>query len=73
MNQPLNLAPADDSATEPRPGSRAARMRQPLAKDTLRTLAESHGVCVRPIPIRRTDTITGLTEVIEVPCGATLA
>jgi hypothetical protein len=48
-------------------------MRQPLAKETLRTLAESHGVCVRPLAIRRTDTVTGQTEVIEVPCGATLA
>jgi hypothetical protein len=48
-------------------------MRQPLAKETLRTLAESHGVCVRPLAIRRTDTTTGLTEVVEVPCGARLA
>jgi len=47
-----------------------------MAKDVLRTLAESHGVCIRPLAIRRTDTDTGLTEVIEVievPCGARLA
>jgi hypothetical protein len=48
-------------------------MRQPLAAETLRTLAESHGVCVRPLAIRRTDTVTGVTEVVEVPCGARLA
>jgi hypothetical protein len=48
-------------------------MRQPLAKETLRTLAESHGVCTRPLAIRRTDTTTGLTEIVEVPCGARLA
>ncbi len=69
------LVPASpaDSSHEPRPGSRADRMRKPLARDTLRTLAESHGVCVRPLTIRRTDTTTGQTEVIEVPCGARLA
>ncbi|GIH12470.1 replication initiator [Rugosimonospora africana] len=72
MNQPT-LTPTPAESTEPRPGSRATRMRQPLAKETLRTLAESHNVCVRPLAIRRTDTVTGLTEVIEVPCGATLA
>ena len=41
----------------PRPGSRAARMRQPLAKDALRQLAEQHQVCVRPVVLRRTDTV----------------
>ncbi|MFC0526763.1 replication initiator [Phytohabitans kaempferiae] len=48
-------------------------MRQPLAKDALRLLAEQHGVCTRPLALRRTDTHTGLTEVVEVPCGARLA
>jgi len=60
-------------AVDPRPGSRAARMRQPVAKDALRLLAEQNGVCVRPLALRRTDTQTGLTEVVEVPCGARLA
>ncbi|MFI6758819.1 replication initiator [Micromonospora sp. NPDC050417] len=59
--------------SEVRPGSRADRMRRPLAKDALKQLAEQHGVCVRPLPLHRTDTVTGLTEVVEVPCGATLA
>lgn len=73
MTQPiLNLVQAD-SHKEPRPGTRAARMRHPLAKDVLHSLAEAHNVCVRPLAIRRTDTTTGLTEVIEVPCGARLA
>jgi hypothetical protein len=58
---------------EPRPGSRAARMRQPLAREALTLLAERNGVCVRPLPLRRTDTVTGLTEVVEIPCGARLA
>ncbi|WP_181570674.1 replication initiator [Micromonospora robiginosa] len=69
----LPLIPETPTQTPPRPGSRADRMRKPLAKDALKQLAESHGVCVRPLALRRTDTATGLTEVVEVPCGATLA
>ncbi|WP_425560312.1 replication initiator [Luedemannella flava] len=48
-------------------------MRQPLAADALRLVAETHGVCVRPLAIRRIDTHTGQADVIEVPCGARLA
>ncbi|MEV4629988.1 replication initiator [Micromonospora sp. NPDC049523] len=49
-------------------------MRRPLAKDMLKQLAEQHGVCVRPLPpLGRTGTVTGVTEVVEVPCGTTLA
>ena len=57
----------------PRPGSRADRMRMPIAKEVLRQVAETAGVCVRPLAIRRTDTHTGLTEIVDVPCGARLA
>nr|WP_050778000.1 replication initiator [Micromonospora sp. ATCC 39149]QLJ99129.1 replication initiation protein [Micromonospora carbonacea] len=72
QQEPLPTAtPAE--VQRPRPGSRADRMRKPLAKDALKQLAEQHGVCVRPLALRRTDTTTGLTEVVEVPCGATLA
>ncbi len=74
MNAPtLGLVPGRASSPEVRPGSRADRMRHPRAKDVLRDMAERHGVCVRPVTIRRTDIDTGQTEVIEVPCGATLA
>ncbi|WP_117209494.1 replication initiator [Allorhizocola rhizosphaerae] len=65
------VAPAGPST--PRPGSRADRMRMPMANNVLRDVAESFGVCVRPLAIRRTDTHTGVTEVIDVPCGARLA
>lgn len=57
----------------PRPGTRAARMTKPPAAAVLRVLAEANGVCVRPLAIRRVDTDTGLSEVIEVPCGARMA
>jgi hypothetical protein len=49
------------------------RMARPLARDVLKALAEHHGVCVRPLAIRRVDRGTGQTEVIDVPCGARLA
>ena len=62
--------PAENST--PRPGSRAARLANPRAVDALRELAVEHGVCIRPIALRRTDLTTGLTELIDLPCGATL-
>jgi hypothetical protein len=62
---------ADSNA--PRPGSRAARLLQPIAKDVAAELAKRFGVCVRPVWLRRTDTTTGQTELVAVPCGATQA
>ncbi|HZN76518.1 MAG TPA: replication initiator, partial [Micromonosporaceae bacterium] len=60
------------TVTTARPGSRAARMAMPRAVDALKALAVEYGVCVRPISLRRTDLATGRTEVIDLPCGATL-
>lgn len=45
----------------------------PVVKDALRAVAEEVGVCLRPLAMRRTDTTTGKTEVIDIPCGARLA
>ena len=64
------VGPADDRAA--RPGSRAARMALPRAVDALKDLAAEHGVCIRPVALRRTDLTTGQTELIDLPCGATL-
>ncbi|GAA1342312.1 hypothetical protein GCM10009635_56570 [Actinocatenispora thailandica] len=58
---------------QPRPGSRAARLLQPIAKDVAAELAKQFGVCVKPVWLRRTNTATGETELISVPCGATSA
>ncbi|MFJ6195771.1 replication initiator [Micromonospora sp. NPDC092111] len=55
----------------PRPGSRAARMALPRSVDVLKQIATEYGVCIRPLAMRRTDLDTGLTEVIDLPCGAT--
>ena len=45
----------------------------PLARDVVRELAITHGGCVRPVQLRRTDLHTGQTEPVLVPCGHTLA
>jgi hypothetical protein len=53
--------------------SRAERAATPLARDSIRKIAESVGGCLRPVELRRTDTVTGATVPVMVPCGATLA
>jgi hypothetical protein len=58
---------------EPRPGSRAQRARMPVAPDVVHAAAVAHGVCVRPVPMKVTDTTTGEVAFVDVPCGATLA
>ncbi|MEV5825213.1 replication initiator [Spirillospora sp. NPDC052242] len=45
----------------------------PLARGVLEQVAIDHGVCIRPVPMRRVDLNTGTSEVINVPCGHTLA
>jgi hypothetical protein len=53
--------------------TRAERAATPLARDSIRKIAESVGGCLRPVQLRRTDTATGETVPVMVPCGATLA
>ncbi len=52
--------------------TRAERQAQPLARDVAEQVATDKGVCIRPVSLRRTDTTTGATEIVDVPCGATL-
>ena len=52
--------------------TRAQRLAMPLARDVVRELAVSHGGCVRPVQLRRTD-LTRPDEPVLVPCGHTLA
>jgi len=53
--------------------TRAKRAACPLARDSMRKIAEASGGCLRPVQLRRTDTVTGETVPVMVPCGATLA
>jgi replication initiator protein RepSA len=48
------------------------RMLPPLARHVVEAVAIEHGVCVRPVPMRRTDLTTGKSEVVYLPCGHTL-
>ncbi|WP_154675651.1 replication initiator [Parafrankia elaeagni] len=54
-------------------GTRAERARMPLARHVVESVAIDNGVCIRPMPMRRTNLDTGETEIVPVPCGATLA
>jgi hypothetical protein len=51
--------------------TRAQRAVLPLSTDVAQALAEQHGVCIRPLAMRRIDTTTGRVEVVPVPCGST--
>ncbi len=51
---------------------RAVRMAQPLARDVAEEIAKLHGVCIRPVALRRLDMTTGKSEVVDVPCGSPL-
>ena len=53
--------------------TRAERARMPLAREVVRAAAIENGVCIRPVPVRRVDRVTGQAELIDLPCGATLA
>jgi hypothetical protein len=51
--------------------TRAQRAALPLSTDVAHALAEQHGVCIRPLAMRRIDTTTGRVDVVPVPCGST--
>ncbi len=50
--------------------TRAQKALLALTGDVARQLAEDHGVCVRPLAMRRIDLTTGRVDVVPVPCGA---
>ena len=51
--------------------TRAQRAALPISTDVAQALAEQHGVCIRPLAMRRIDTSTGRIEVVPVACGST--
>ncbi|HKR51792.1 MAG TPA: replication initiator, partial [Pseudonocardiaceae bacterium] len=53
------------------PMTRAQRAALPLTTEVALAVAEHHGVCVRPLAMRRIDTTTGKVDVVPVPCGST--
>ncbi|GLZ06478.1 hypothetical protein Acsp03_39440 [Actinomadura sp. NBRC 104412] len=59
-------------ADEPQAGP-VAKTLPPLARGVLEQVAIDHGVCIRPVPMRRVDLHTGASDVVYLPCGHTLA
>jgi len=51
--------------------TRAQRAALPLTTEVAQAIAEQHGVCIRPLAMRRINTTTGRVEVVPVPCGST--
>jgi hypothetical protein len=51
--------------------TRVQRAALPLSADVTQALAEQHGVCIRPLAMRRIDTTTGRIDIVPVLCGST--
>ncbi|MDN5914910.1 MAG: helitron helicase-like domain-containing protein [Pseudonocardia sp.] len=51
--------------------TRAQKALLALSNDVATQLAEDHGVCVRPLAMRRIDLTSGRVDVVPVPCGST--
>jgi hypothetical protein len=51
--------------------TRAQKALLALTGDVAKKLAEDHGVCVRPMAMRRIELTTGRVDVVAVPCGST--
>jgi hypothetical protein len=65
------MSTTDPGSLDARRMTRAERTALPLAADVAQTLAEQHGVCTRPLAMRRIDTTTGRIDIVPVPCGST--
>lgn len=72
MTQPRVVQPTLDAPDESASGV-VVKTLPPLARGVLEAVAVDHGVCIRPVPMRRVDLTTGAAEVVYVPCGHTLA
>jgi hypothetical protein len=51
--------------------TRQQRAALPLSTEVAQVIAEQHGVCIRPLAMRRIDTTTGRIDIVPVPCGST--
>src|SRR5919205_1905052 len=66
---PMNVA--GDASVDVGQLTRAQRAALPLSADVVDVLAEQHGVCTRPLAMRRIDTSTGHIDIVPVPRGST--
>ena len=51
--------------------TRQQRAALPLSTEVAQVIAEQHGVCIRPLAMRRIDTTTGRVDIVPVACGST--
>ena len=65
------MTPTNATAFDVARMTRAQRAALTLATDVARVLAEQHGVCIRPVAMRRIDITTGRVDVVPVSCGST--
>jgi hypothetical protein len=65
------MTPTDPTSLDLARLTRAQRAALPINADVAQALAEQHGVCVRPLPMRRIETTTGRVDIVPVPCGST--
>jgi hypothetical protein len=65
------MATADPTALDVGRMTRAQRAALPISIEVAQALAEQHGVCIRPLAMRRINTTTGRVEIVPVPCGST--
>ena len=65
------MTPTDPHSLDAARMTRAQRAALPLTADVAQALAEQHGVCIRPLAMRRIDTTTGRIDIVPVPCGST--
>lgn len=70
MTTTTDTAPAGAGFVEHDQLTRAQKALMALSGDVARQLAEQHGVCVRPLALRRIDLTSGKVDVVPVPCGA---
>ena len=65
------MATANPTALDVCQMTRAQRAALPISTEVAQALAEQHGVCIRPLAMRRINTTTGRVEIVPVPCGST--
>jgi hypothetical protein len=65
------MATVDPSSLDVARLTRAQRAALPISADVAHALAEQHGVCTRPLAMRRIEITTGRIDIVPVPCGST--
>jgi hypothetical protein len=71
--EPITEPSTEPDTVDPERMTRAQRSALPLSTEVAQAVAEQHGVCVRPVAMRRIDRTTGRVDVVPVPCGSTRA